>query len=279
MIACGTATTYQHLLAWFRRAESALVAFSGGVDSTLLARAAYDALGQRALALTAVSASLAPSELEETRRLAARIGIEPRLERSAEVSRPEYRRNDAERCFHCKSELFEICRRVAEELRLAVIVDGTNVDDAGDHRPGRRAAMICGVRSPFVELDCDKARIRALSAQLGLPTAAKPEMACLASRFPTGTPITGAHLRRVAAAEEVVRDLGFSQYRVRFHGELARIELPAGEIGRIAEAALRRRLLEGVRGAGFRFVAVDLAGYRRGSSNPLAMEPLELRSR
>ncbi len=263
---------YQDLLAWFRQAGSALVAFSGGVDSTLLARAAHDALGQRALALTAVSDSLAPSELEETRRLASRIGIEHRLERSAEVSRPEYRRNDAERCFHCKSELFEICRRVAKELGLAVVVDGTNADDAGDHRPGRRAAAVCGVRSPFVELGCGKARIRALSARLGLPTAAKPEMACLASRFPTGVPITGPDLRRVAAAEEVVKDLGFSQYRVRFHGELARIELPADEIPRLADEALRERLLEGVRGAGFRFVTVDLAGYRRGSSNPLAME-------
>lgn len=264
--------SYEALLDWFSEAGSALVAFSGGVDSTLLARAAHDALGDRALALTAVSASLAPAELEGARRLAGAIGIEHRLETSDETSRPEYLANDGSRCYHCKTELYRICRRVAAERGLRVVVNGLNADDLTDHRPGSRAADEAGVRSPFVELGWDKAAIREHSSRLGLPTAAKPELACLASRFPTGTPITIAGLERVARAEEVVAGLGFSQYRVRFHGDLARVEVPADEIARLADPARRERLVAGVRAAGFRFVTLDLAGYHRGSSNPLAME-------
>jgi uncharacterized protein len=262
---------YDALLRWFRDAGSALVAYSGGVDSTLLARAAHDALGDRAVALTAVSASLAPAELDEARSVAAAIGIEHLLERSSETSLPEYLVNDADRCYHCKTELYGICTRVAAERGLAVIVNGLNTDDLSDHRPGNRAADEAGVRSPFVELGFDKAAIRRRSHDLGLPTASKPELACLASRFPTGTPITIAGLERVAAAEQVVAGLGFTQFRVRFHGDVARIEVPESEIARLADDGLRRRLLEGVHAAGFRFVTVDLAGYARGSSNPEAM--------
>jgi uncharacterized protein len=264
--------SYDELLDWFRGHGSALVAFSGGVDSTLLARAAHDALGDRAVALTAVSASLAPAELDGARELAQRIGIRHLLESSAETTLPQYLANEGDRCYHCKTELYGICRRVATDHGLAVIVNGLNRDDLSDHRPGNRAADEAGVRSPFVELGFDKAAIREHSRRLGLATADKPELACLASRFPTGTPITIAGLERVAAAEEVVAGLGFSQYRVRFHGDLARIEVPAAEIARLADNSLREQLLEGVRSAGFRFVTVDLAGYARGSSNPLAME-------
>jgi uncharacterized protein len=262
---------YDRLLDWFRNAGSALVAYSGGVDSTLLARAAHDALGDRAVALTAVSASLAPAELEDARAAAAEIGVEHRLVTSSETAMPAYLANDADRCYHCKTELYAICARVAAECGLAVIVNGLNTDDLSDHRPGNRAADEAGVRSPFVELGFDKAAIRSCSRDLGLPTAAKPELACLASRFPTGTPITIAGLERVAAAEQVVAALGFSQYRVRFHGDVARIEVPDGEIARLADDDLRGRLLDGVRAAGFRFVTLDLAGYARGSSNPEAM--------
>ena len=262
---------YDALLEWFRDRGSALVAYSGGVDSTLLAKAAHDALGERALAVTAVSASLAPAELDDARKLAARIGISHLLETSGETALPQYLANDGDRCYHCKTELYGICGRVAEARSLAVIVNGLNTDDLSDHRPGNRAADEAGVRSPFIELGFDKAAIRSHSLRLGLPTAGKPELACLASRFPTGTPITITGLERVAAAEEIVAGLGFSQYRVRFHGDLARIEVPAAEIARLADDDLRERLLDGVRGAGFRFVTIDLAGYARGSSNPLAM--------
>ena len=266
-----SSASYDALLDWVRDRGSALVAYSGGVDSTLLAKAAADALGERAVAVTAVSASLAPAELDEARALADRIGITHLLERSDETSKPQYLANDGERCYHCKTELYSICERIASERDLNVIVNGLNTDDLSDHRPGNRAADEAGVRSPFVELGFDKRAIREQSRRLDLPTADKPELACLASRFPTGTPITIGGLERVAAAEQIVAGLGFSQYRVRFHGDLARIEVPVDEIGRLADDKLREDLLEGVRGAGFRFVTVDLSGYARGSSNAVAM--------
>ena len=263
--------TYDHLLDWFKGHEGVLVAFSGGVDSTLLAKAAHDALGERALALTAVSASLAPQDLQEAKELAEQFGIRHRLETSHETSLAAYVINDGDRCYHCKTELYRICSRVALEEGLNTIVNGLNTDDLGDHRPGSRAADECGVRSPFVELGIDKKIIRKFSAALDLPTADKPEMACLASRFPTGTPVSITGLGRVATAEALIASLGFSQYRVRFHDDLARIELPPDELPRAMEPALRTTIIEGIKKAGFRFVTIDLEGYSRGSSNAIAM--------
>ncbi len=262
---------YEQLLDWFTGHDGVLVAFSGGVDSTLLAKAANDALGEGALALTAVSASLAPRELDEAKDLAERIGIRHRLETSHETSLAAYVINDGDRCYHCKTELYRICSSVALEEGLNTIVNGLNTDDLGDHRPGSRAADEFGVRSPFVELGIDKKIIRKFSAGLDLPTADKPEMACLASRFPTGTPISISGLGRVATAEALVASLGFSQYRVRFHDDLARIELPPDELHRALEPGLRTTIIDGIKAAGFRFVTIDLEGYSRGSSNAVAM--------
>ena len=264
-------TRYATLKQWFTDRGSALVAYSGGVDSSLLAWAAADALGDRALAVTAVSASLAPRELDDAKALAQRIGIRHLLEASSETEKPAYLINDANRCYHCKTELYSICKRIASAEGLGVIVNGLNTDDLSDHRPGNRAADENSVVSPFVELGFAKTDIREVSRLLGLPTADKPELACLASRFPTGTKISVVSLEQVAAAEEVVANLGFSQYRVRFHGDLARVEIPAAEIARLADSSLREKLLDGIKATGFRFVTLDLAGYARGSSNPLAM--------
>ena len=262
---------YDRLLDWFTGHDGVLAAFSGGVDSTLLAKAAFDALGERALALTAVSASLAPRELDEAKDLAERIGIRHRLETSHETSLAAYAINDGDRCYHCKTELYRICSSVARDEGLGTIVNGLNTDDLGDHRPGSRAADECGVRSPFVELGINKKIIREFSADLGLPTANKPEMACLASRFPTGTPVSVTGLGRVATAEALIASLGFSQYRVRFHEDLARIELPPDELHRALEPGLRTTIIDGIKATGFRFVTIDLEGYSRGSSNAIAM--------
>lgn len=262
---------YDQLQAWFKDHGNALVAFSGGVDSTLLAKAARDALGDKALALTAVSASLAPHELAEAKELAEQIGIRHLLMSSQETSQPSYLVNDGDRCYHCKTELYRICSTVAKEEGLTLIVNGLNTDDLGDHRPGSRAADEFGVRSPFVELGINKGVIRELSADRGLPTAEKPELACLASRFPTGTPITISGLGRVASAEALIATLGFSQYRVRFHDDLARIEIPPNELPRALEPQTRKAIIDGVKAAGFRWVTIDLDGYTRGSSNAIAM--------
>jgi len=251
-----------------RARRSAVVAFSGGVDSTLVLQIAREELGERVVALTAVSPSLAPREREAAERLARQIGVEHLLVPTAELADPDYVRNGPDRCYHCKSELYAICRRVADERGLEAILDGFNADDLGDHRPGRRAGLERGVVSPLLEAGLTKAEIRAWSRQLGLPTWEKPQLACLASRIPYGTPVTVDRLEQVARAEEALQDLGFRVLRVRHHGEVARLELGEEELGRLfGDAELRARVEERVKAAGFRFVAVDLEPFRSGRMN------------
>jgi uncharacterized protein len=244
-----------------------VVAFSGGVDSTFLAAIAREALGVRAEAITGLSPSVAPAEREEARALAARIGIAHRFIETHEMDNPAYVANSPMRCFHCKDELYGILAAIASEAGGAIVVDGTNADDAGDWRPGRRAAALHGVRSPLLDLGFTKAEIRELSRGMGLPTWDKPAMACLASRIPHGTPVTVEALDQVGAAEAVLRAAGLRQVRVRHHGDVARIETDAEGMTIAFAEENRARIVERLRNLGFKHVALDLAGYRRGSMN------------
>ena len=260
---------YGALLDLLRSMESVVVAFSGGVDSTLLARAAKDALGGRALLVTADSETYPARELEEARRLGALIGLRHVVVRTEELANPDYARNPLNRCFFCKEELFERLAPIAEREGCRVLVYGANMDDLGDHRPGMKAAEQRGVRAPLIEAELWKAEIRDLSRELGLPTWDKPSFACLSSRFQYGDRITTEKLRQVDAAEEFVRSLGFRQFRVRHHDRLARLEIPQNEIPRLWEDGRREAIVKKFRELGYAYVAVDLAGFQSGSANLL----------
>ncbi len=246
---------------------SVIVAFSAGVDSTYLAWMAHQVLGERALAVTATSPAFPERELEDATRLAAEFGFAHRVIRSHELANPDYANNPTSRCFHCKTELYGLLRELARAEGFAQVLDGTNADDAGDYRPGRKAAEQKEVQSPLLELGFTKADIREASRRAGLPTAEKPAFACLASRFPYGVKITPEALAAVDRAEIFLRDQGFRQVRVRAHGDLARIELLADDIPRATAPALRERIHQAVKDAGFRYVSIDLLGYRSGSLN------------
>lgn len=242
-----------------------LVAFSGGVDSTLLLAVAFDVLGDRATAVTARSASLAAEELREARALAAQIGARHLVLDTDELANPAYAANAPDRCYHCKTELFAQMARLADDHPDTVVVYGELADDAADVRPGRLAARERGVRAPLAEAGLTKADVRELSRRRGLPTADKPAMPCLSSRIPHGTPITPLLLAQVERAEAALHRLGFPAVRVRHHGDIARIEVPADRLLDLASDPVRTAVLAAVRAAGFRHVALDLAGYRSGN--------------
>ena len=246
----------------------AVVAYSGGTDSTLVAAVAVRALGARALAVTAVSPSLPPGEAEEAGRVAGELGISHRTVRTREAERPAYLANGTDRCYHCKTELYDVLARVAEETDFPVVVSGANLDDLGDFRPGLAAAEEHGVRHPLVEARKTKSDVREAAHQLAIPTWNKPASACLASRIPFGVTITVEELSKVGRAERLLKDLGFRQCRVRVHGDVVRIEVEEADIGRLAVPDVRAMIVQGIRALGYRYVSLDLEGFRSGSMNP-----------
>jgi uncharacterized protein len=247
--------------------ESVAVAYSGGVDSALVAKVAHDALSEAAVAVTSLSPTFPASQLEEAKQVATTIGIRQRFVHSDELQIPGYAENNANRCYLCKGDLYTLLTEVAEQERLRTIVDGTHLDDLTDLRPGLKAARERGVRSPLVEAGLNKEAVRSLSRELGLPTWDKPASACLSSRFPHGTPITYEGLKQVENAEEVLRRMGLRQFRVRYHRETARIELAVEEFPVLLDPDRRNALVDQIQACGFKWVTLDLAGYRPGGSS------------
>lgn len=247
----------------------AIVAYSGGADSAFLADVAHEVLGSRAEAVTAVSPSLAPDERAAASALAALRGWRHREVSTAELDRPGYVTNGADRCYHCKSELFDVMEKLFVGRHLLV---GTNADDAADHRPGRAAAAERSVRSPLLEVGLRKDEIRVLSRERGLTSWDKPASACLASRIAYGVEVTAERLERAGSAEAFLRSVGFGQLRVRDHGDLARIEVPIEDVPRVADDAVRTRIATFLKELGFRFVTLDLEGFRSGSMNATLLE-------
>ena len=263
----GLARKDAALCARLREAGRVIVAFSGGVDSSYLALAAHRALGDDALAVTALSPSYPRTHRDAAEAVVAGFGIRHRFVETQELASADYRANRPDRCYHCKTELFDVLGRLRDELGFHAVAYGINTDDRGDFRPGHRAADERGVLSPFLDALLSKAEIRALSRAAGLPTADMPASACLASRLPYGTEVTPERLSQVERGEEALRALGFRQLRVRHHGPLARVEIDPAELPRALDPEMAKRISAALKPLGFRYVALDLDGYRTGALN------------
>ena len=266
----------EQLQALFAEMGQALIAYSGGVDSTLVAKIAYDVLGDRALAVTAVSPSLLPEELEDAKIQAATIGISHKIVQTQEMDNPNYTSNPVNRCYFCKSELHDTLKPLALEFGYPYVVDGVNADDLHDYRPGIQAAKERGARSPLAEIGVTKAEVRQISQQLGLPWWDKPAQPCLSSRFPYGEEITIAKLQRVGRAEIYLRNLGWQNLRVRSEGDTAKIELSPDKIKDFVTMTDLPSLVSVFQNWGFIYITLDLEGYRSGKLNqvlpPVALQ-------
>ncbi|HEY4717364.1 MAG TPA: ATP-dependent sacrificial sulfur transferase LarE [bacterium] len=247
--------------------ESVLIAYSGGVDSTFLLKVAHDTLNSKAVALTAISPTYPPEEIEEAKRLCNKIGIKQILADSNEMNEPNFASNPPDRCYYCKTELFDICVEKAKEEGLSYILDGTNADDEIDYRPGRKAAKEHSILSPLKEAGFTKQEIRELSREMGIDTWDKPSFACLSSRFPYGTEITDGRLRIIGDAERFLKTLGFRIFRVRYHDKIARLELGEEDFRKILDLSTKRAIADKFKSLGFTYVTLDIEGYRQGSMN------------
>ena len=258
---------WDHLRSLLSEMRAVILAYSGGVDSSVLLRAAAETLGQNLIAVTAVSETYSAEELHLAKKFTASLGVRHRVLQTEELSKEEFSRNAEDRCYHCKQELFGKLRQIAEAEGIAWILDGSNTDDQRDYRPGRRAAGEFSVRSPLAETGLSKQEIRDLARRLNLPMWDKPSLACLSSRIPYGTRITSALVKNIQTAEDVIRSLGIRQVRVRHHGDTARIEVDREDLIRLVSEDAKRKIVDSFKALGYAYVCLDLEGYRTGSMN------------